>query len=349
VELSILPKAELASFVAALLAERRVVAPVRRDGDLAYAAIASPEEAVLRFPNTRASCKAAFFPQVECLVRYERALDRYNEATATPLDTTPTVLLGARPCDARSLLLLDGVFGNGQYSDPYYLARREHTVVVSLACDRPRQTCFCHWFGSGPYDPAGSDVLVREAGEAYTVEAVSERGRAFLAGCALAPASEADRARAAEIEAQAASRLGPAEPVEGIQEALAGLFESPVWREVSETCLACGTCTYVCPECHCFNIDDRVLPDGGERVRAWDSCMYPGFTQHASGHNPRPDQAARWRQRTMHKFDYLPRNVGLYGCVGCGRCVQACPVGIDIRAVLGSVRQAAAVAQDAGE
>lgn len=122
---------------------------------------------------------------------------------------------------------------------------------------------------------------------------------------------------------------------------LPALFASDVWQAVSAKCLACGTCTYNCPTCHCFNIEDRQLAGGGERVRAWDSCMYPTFTQQASGHNPRPDQAARWRQRTMHKFEYLPRNVDLYGCVGCGRCIQSCPVRLDIRQVLEQVRQAA--------
>jgi Fe-S-cluster-containing hydrogenase component 2 len=117
------------------------------------------------------------------------------------------------------------------------------------------------------------------------------------------------------------------------------LYDSPIWQEIANKCIACGTCTYVCPECHCFNIEDRALADGGERVRAWDACMYTLFTQHASGHNPRPDQAARWRQRTSHKFAYLPRNVGMYGCVGCGRCVLACPVRLDIREVLRSVRR----------
>ncbi len=343
-----LAKAELEAFVAALLARRRVVAPVLRNGDVVFGEVTSAADAVLHYRNTRLSAKAALFPQVECLVRFARELDRYNEAVVTPLDDTPTVLLAARPCDARSLLLLDRVFAQGEYHDPYYQARRRSTVVVSLACDRPRSTCFCHWFGSGPYDPEGADVLMREAGDAYVLQALSEGGQALLAGPGLAVADRAHLEAAAQIEAQAVARMRPAEPVAGIEEALGGLFNDPLWREVSEKCLACGTCTYVCPECHCFNIEDRVLPGGGERVRAWDSCMYPGFTVHASGHNPRPDQAARWRQRTMHKFDYLPRNVGLYGCVGCGRCVQSCPVQLDIRAVLARVRQAAGTTEGVG-
>jgi sulfhydrogenase subunit beta (sulfur reductase) len=155
----------------------------------------------------------------------------------------------------------------------------------------------------------------------------------------LVAADEGSAARAAEIEAKAVARLSEIEPVAGIEAMLPALFENAVWAEVSEKCLACGTCTYNCPECHCFFIEDRLFADSGERVRGWDSCMYPMFTQQASGYNPRPNQAARWRQRTMHKFEYLPRNVGLYGCVGCGRCVQSCPVRLDIRHVLRRLRE----------
>ncbi|MFH1085710.1 MAG: 4Fe-4S dicluster domain-containing protein, partial [Chloroflexota bacterium] len=165
---------------------------------------------------------------------------------------------------------------------------------------------------------------------------------ALLEHLDLPDADEAHERAAAESEARAAARLEPIAPVAGIEDALEPLFNDPVWREIAEKCIACGTCTYNCPDCHCFQIQDRLLAAGGERLRVWDGCMFPGFTLHASGHNPRPDQAARWRQRVMHKFSYLPANVGLYGCVGCGRCIQSCPVQLDIRAVLARLRAAAA-------
>lgn len=346
----LLAKSDLAAVLGGLMADHRVVAPVERHGALRFDALEDPDEAALRYRNTPSSPKSAFFPQVERMMRYARELDAYNAVDSVPRDTTPTVLFGVRPCDARGLLLLDRIFAEGPYLDPYYRARREATVVVSLACDRPRPTCFCHAFDSGPYDAQGADVLMRDAGDAYLLEGATERGAALLAGLGLARADDAHRAEAERVRLASKERLTDSVRVAGVEAALRGLFSHPtLWQEVSVTCLACGTCTYVCPTCHCFNIDDRVFPDGGERVRAWDSCMYPTFTLHASGHNPRPDQAARWRQRTMHKFEYLPRNVGMYGCVGCGRCIQSCPVRLDIRRVLDAVWVAAVEREEVTE
>ena len=335
----ILPKSDLSAFVSKLKKIHRVIAPVRRDGELRFDAVSTAAEATLDYRNTTKSPKSAFFPQAEAMIRYGRERGRFNEVKAVPVDTTPTVLLGVRPCDARSFLLLDKIFAEGEYLDPYYMSRRNSTLVVSLACDHPRQTCFCNAFGSGPYDTEGADILMREAGDAYLIESVSERGAEVLNGLELDSGDAAHVSRADEIETAAVARLREIEPVSGIEETLHTLFESGVWAEVSEKCIACGTCTYVCPTCHCFTIEDRMLAQSGERVRAWDSCMYPTFTVHASGHNPRPNQAARWRQRAMHKFDYLPRNVGAFGCVGCGRCIQSCPVRLDIRDVLRRVQQ----------
>jgi len=336
----ILDARRLGEFVAALLEAYRVYAPVRREGELRFDRVSDSDEVVWNYRNTTRAPKAVMFPQSECMIRFEQRLDRLNEVKATPLDETPTLVLGIRPCDVRGLLLFDRVFGQGEFLDPYYLARRENTLLVAMACDRPRATCFCHAFGSGPYDAQGADVWLRKAGDDYLIEVLSKRGAALEAYLGRLPEADATHlALAEETERAALERLSDIEPVAGIEAVLAGLFDSPLWAEVSEKCLACGTCTYNCPGCHCFNIEDRVLAGGGDRVRAWDSCMYPTFTQHASGHNPRPDQAARWRQRTMHKFEYLPRNVGLYGCVGCGRCIQSCPVRLDIRQVLRRVRQ----------
>jgi len=349
VDLLMLPKDQMRSLVDALMAGYRVVAPVRSDDGLRFGAIDSPDEMVLDYRNTSTSAKSVFFPQVECMMRFARRVDQYNEVADTPIDRTPTLLLGVRPCDVRSFLLMDCVFTQPPFVDPYYVARRENTVVLSLACDRPRATCFCGAFDSGPYDTEGSDVALRDAEDAYLVEPVTARGRALLKDLSLASADDTHIKAADVIRQGAEARLCSIEQVAGIEKTLPDLFEDNVWQEVSEKCLACGTCTYVCPQCHCFNIEDRLLLDGGERVRAWDSCMYPGFTVHASGHNPRPDQAARWRQRIMHKFEYLPRNVGLYGCVGCGRCILSCPVQLDIRQVLDRVRQSAAAPETAQE
>jgi ferredoxin len=341
----LLTREKLYAIVDGLMTDHRVIAPVHRAGELRFDAVTSADEVVLDYRNTTKSPKGAFFPQTETILRYRRTLDRYDDIVEIPLDETPTVLLGVRPCDARSFILLDRVFCQGQFCDPYYRARRQNTVVVTLACDYPRPSCFCHALGSGPYDRQGADVLLRPTNDqpggagGYLAEALSERGAALVAHWLLPEANAQQLAEAERIEAAAQARMSPMESVVGIEGALGVLFDSPVWQEIAAKCIACGTCTYICPECHCFNIEDRRLAEGGERVRSWDSCMYTTFTQHASGHNPRPDQAARWRQRTNHKFAYLPRNVDMYGCVGCGRCVLACPVRLDIREVLRTVRR----------
>jgi len=335
----LLPNDALQQFSADLMAAHRLIAPVRREDELRFAEVTSADQVELSFRNTVKAPKDVLLPQTECMIRYEKVLDRFDAVVEVPIDVRPTVLLGVRPCDARSYLLMDRVFGEGRYVDPYYRARRDHLTVVSMACDRPRMTCFCHAFESGPDDPEGSDVMLYPAGDAYVVRTFTAKGAELLATLDLAEA-DADHVDAAErSKEQAREMLAEIEPVAGIEEALSGLFDSEMWADIANKCLACGTCTYNCPTCHCFTIEDKTRATGGERVRVWDSCMYGKFTVHTSGHNPRPDQAARWRQRTMHKFEYLPRNVDLYGCVGCGRCIRSCPVRLDIRAVLQRVRE----------
>ncbi len=337
----LLTKDNLTAWISQLQQHGRLVAPVMRADELRYDYADGSREVVLGQHNTRRSAKWVFFPQHEVLLRYGKRLDDYGQTTEANLNTAPCVLLGATPCDARSFVMLDRIFGQGIYQDPYYCARRANTLVIVCACAYPTSTCFCNAFGSGPADSTGSDVLLYPVDGDYVVELVSDAGKQIGADWHLPLATEAVIKKAEAVTAAAAARLQPVEPAAGIEQNLAGLFESSLWREVAEKCIACGTCTYNCPECHCFNIVDGELASGGERVRGWDACMFPQFTAQASGYNPRPDQASRWRQRVMHKFSYLPANVGLFGCVGCGRCIVSCPVRLDIRQVLQRVRQEA--------
>jgi sulfhydrogenase subunit beta (sulfur reductase) len=340
-EMYLLRKGNIASWLQILQSRARVIAPVRRAGELRFDYMGDQDQVELGDHNTRRSPKWVFFPQVERMLRYGQKLDDYSQVLATPMDETPQVLLGVRPCDARSFVMLDRVFGQGTFLDPYYLAKRNHTLVVAMACVTPTSTCFCQAFGSGPADTSGADIILHPTLDAYLAEAISERGAEELRYWQLPLADAGSIAQAKAIEAEAEQRLRPMDPIAGIENELPRLWDSTLWRDVSEKCIACGTCTYNCPECHCFNIEDSQLASDGERLRGWDACMFSQFTQHASGHNPRPDQASRWRQRVNHKFEYLPHNIGLFGCVGCGRCIVSCPVRLDIRQVLQRVRMEA--------
>jgi sulfhydrogenase subunit beta (sulfur reductase) len=336
----ILTKARVASFLDALLRDRVVFAPVKREGLLLLESIESARDFTPGNGNTVNSAKDALFPQTERLFTYR------NEEMEVRIDVPcpegkGRVLFGVRPCDARALLLLDGVFG-GDRADPYYSNRRSNTVVISLACAHPTSTCFCLSLGGSPSSPEGSDLLLLDLGDKYLVEAHSEQGRTLLGDRSLEDVDDKSLARAAEVRSEAESSMNPVAMGskalgKELQERLEELFDDPLWRDIAEPCLGCGVCTYLCPTCHCFDICDESSAEAGERIRIWDSCQFPLFTREASGFNPRPSVKERFRQRIMHKFSYLPGNGNLTGCVGCGRCVTECPVNLDIREVLEKV------------
>jgi len=245
------------------------------------------------------------------------------------------VLLNVRPCDARSFVLLDMLFDQEKYSDAYYVAKRKNTTVVVNACVEPAsKSCFCASVGLSPTDGDGADVLMTDTGDEYLVEFITPKGEDLLDcfGGVDAGADADDKAKAARDKAR--KMVDASIPVQAIKPILDANYENPIWESIAQKCLACGTCTYLCPTCHCFDISDEVKGDDGIRIRNWDSCMYPLFTKETSGHNPRPAQKARWRQRTMHKFKYFVDNFNALLCVGCGRCVANCPVNIDIREVI---------------
>ena len=319
----------------ARLRERGAVyAPAEDEaGDVALAEASCTESVVLEYGNFRLSPKAFFLPQNQTLLRFKDG----KAEEASPPDQE-TFLFGVRPCDARALLALDEVFMDGERRDPYYARLRANTAVIALACTRPMSSCFCTSTGGGPGDGAGADVLAVGLDAGLLLRAQTARGEELLSSVAdlLADATPAAAEEAEERIRAAEDQIAPVE-VDQIAERLRDAYDSPLWETASQKCLGCGTCSFLCPTCHCFDITDEVRGGTGRRVRTWDCCAYPLFTLHASGHNPRPTPKERWRQRIMHKFRYAVENVDRLFCVGCGRCIRSCPVSMDLRTVLKEV------------
>ncbi|HMK64828.1 MAG TPA: 4Fe-4S dicluster domain-containing protein, partial [Thermodesulfobacteriota bacterium] len=201
--------------------------------------------------------------------------------------------------------------------------------------NQPCASCFCTSTGGGPFDTAGLDLLMTDLGESYLARSCNEKGEALLKEAPGAAAGDKEKDQAAKIQKEAAEAITTEVPTKNLKDQpLLELFNAPFWDDVQFSCINCGTCTFLCPTCWCFDIQDEVHGTEGIRMRNWDSCMFPLFTLHGSGHNPRGEKLQRVRQRFMHKLKYY---VDKYGngvaCVGCGRCVQFCPVNIDIRRV----------------
>ena len=245
-------------------------------------------------------------------------------------------VFGVRACDVRSLAVLDRVF-LAEPVDSFYKNRRDHGVILSMACTRPAETCFCGTFGIDAAAPEGDVVCCRTADALY-LDAKTEKGAALLARVADLTAECGDEA---VLEQQKLIRERLAKlPLAGLSAEAFGagktdrFFGAPEWKELSESCLGCGTCTFVCPTCQCYDIKDFDTGNGVTRFRCWDSCMYSEFTKMSAG-QPRLTQLERFRQRFMHKLVYFPtNNDGMFSCVGCGRCVAKCPIHMNIVKVM---------------
>ena len=245
-------------------------------------------------------------------------------------------MFGIKGCDVRAIAVLDKVFLS-EPVDTYYAARREHGVIVSLACSRPETSCFCSAFGIDCANPEG-DVVTWQSGEYLYWQPETEKGEALtqqitalLASCDSTPVKEAKAKISAIVEKLPLKNLDlSAWGAEAAQKN----FDSPLWEQLYKPCLACGTCTFVCPTCQCYDIKDYNTGSGVQRYRCWDSCMYSDFTMMAHGNN-RNSQMQRFRQRFMHKLAYFPaNNDGMFSCVGCGRCVDSCPAHLNIVKVI---------------
>ena len=333
----IMDKNELQDFVDELTKDYKVFAPVKMNRIFRLKEISKGKEACLGYQNTRQPPKEIFFPQTEILFTYK--MDKEGvELEDIPLPNEKRVLFGIRPCDARALVFLDRFFSSGDYKDISYLEKREKTTIIGLACNSPLSTCFCTSLGGSPFGKEGMDLLLEDINEKYLIEILSEQGAKLVEHIPwLKDAENADFERAKKISEEAESTIKLKIAVEGLRKKFDSMFDAPLWDQIYQKCIGCGVCTYLCPTCWCFDILDEGTPTCGRRVRIWDTCQFPLFTLEASGLNPRPSGKERMRQRVMHKFNYFPKDFGELVCVGCGRCVQACPVNLDIREIIKAI------------
>jgi ferredoxin len=319
-----------------LAAGKRVLAPKKTGDKIDFATVTSMAEVSLDQVQTVQSPKLAIFPKVEELFSYQTAVGQVTIQDRQLEALDEIVVFGLRPCDAAAFASLAAIF-TWDSPDKLFSARLEKMTVVGVSCARADEYCFCTAVGGGPGATTGSDILLTDMGNGeYLAEIVSEKGRQAV----LAAPGQFQPAAGKEKESRLA-KIAPGIALERIAPALAALFgDDSFWAEQSRRCLGCGACTYVCPTCACFDIQDEGAGDSGKRLRCWDSCGFSMFTLHTSGHNPRYVQSQRWRQRLMHKFAYMPERQNVLGCVGCGRCSRACPVDMNILEHLRAIAEA---------
>ncbi len=291
-----------------------------------------------QYKNTRLSPKSLVYPQSERMFEYtiDEEDPEANILKETPKNYSLQAIVGIRPCDAHAFQIVKPNFDNPEYRDPWWVKHFESTTLIGMACNEPCSTCFCTSVGGGPFNEQGLDAIFYDLGETYLVKALTEKGEEFLKGAEGGSEPEDPDEKKVETLAEAAvNKITTRVPTDKLgDKALLELFNAPFWEEVAFACINCGTCTFVCPTCWCFDIQDEMTGEQGDRMRNWDSCMYPLFTLHGSGHNPRNQKFQRVRQRFMHKMKYyVDKYEDGFQCSGCGRCVRSCPVNIDIREV----------------
>ncbi|MCA9876072.1 MAG: 4Fe-4S dicluster domain-containing protein [Anaerolineales bacterium] len=320
----IMPKAAFPGWIERLSGRYRVVGPRQKHGQYVFDEIDDVADLALHYPTSVLPPKKYLVPQKEVLLNYQLDGSRLELAIEPP----PTVILGLHTCDVHALKLFDRIFSQG-FTDQHYQAHRESVTLVSMEC---LETCsansFCRDMGTASAAD-GFDLHMVDLGEAYAFMSGTEKGAALFKGFHhIFDATDKDLAMINEVLQEKWEHFPYRLDfnVQEMPELLHESFNNTMWDELGQKCLACGSCTQVCPTCYCFDVTDEVdlLLAEGQRVRRWDSCQIHEFAMVAGGHNFRERLAARQRHRFMRKGKYQMDAYGMVGCVGCGRCARAC-------------------------
>jgi NAD(P)H-flavin reductase/formate hydrogenlyase subunit 6/NADH:ubiquinone oxidoreductase subunit I len=339
---------------------RRVIGPTVRDGGLAYDEITSAdqlptgwhdEQAPGHYQLERGDGHRTFdiSPPAQGLKRFiypprvpigvaERDADGAVSFTTPQRPSRPLAFIGVRACEIAGLLVQDRVLAEGPFVDEDYRARRRDVIVVAVQCTRSWSTCFCASMGTGPEVSEGADLVMTELAEGFVVQAMSTTGTHLLERLAPVEATPEQAANARTGVASAREAQGRPVETKGLRDRLMDQLDHPRWAEVADRCLACSNCTMVCPTCFCSSVGLTSSLDGAttDMERRWDSCFTGDFARVAGG-NFRPRRQDRYRQWLTHKFATWVDQFGTSGCVGCGRCITWCPVGIDVREELAAI------------
>ena len=282
------------------------------------------------------SAKRYLFPARERLATIRQDEGRPTVDTE-PTDERPLAFIGLRACDLAAISVQDRVFVPW---DPTYSARRSEAFIVSVDCAAPASTCFCTSMGTGPTAQTGFDLTLTELDGGFLVRAGTPAGTAVLSELPTRQATVAERRAGTAQAAEARSAIQRTLDTDELPELLAASRQHPEWASIAQICLACGNCTAVCPTCFCHDVTDEpsLVPGEGTRTREWASCFSEEFS-HIVGGSVRKTRDARYRQWLSHKFGTWVEQFGTSGCVGCGRCITWCPVGIDVTRELATIRR----------
>ncbi len=257
----------------------------------------------------------------------------------TDQQTPQYAFVGARACELAAIARQDRILLEGTLQDPHYKSRRERAFILAVNCTEPGATCFCHSMGTGPTCDSGFDLALTEFVDTLLITVGSELGAEMLADCDLRPAGAFELDQARRLLTEAETKMGRALETGDLPDLLYDNLDHPRWDETAERCLSCMNCTMVCPTCFCVDVQDvsDLTGQHTERVRLWDSCFNPDFS-YVYGGNLRPNIRARYRQWLSHKLGSWHDQFGSSGCVGCGRCITWCPVGIDLTEEIAEIR-----------
>lgn len=338
----ILNKNHLSYWLRQLRKERELIGPLRVGGnDILFKTVDMIHDIVLDCPASMPSPKEFLFPQYEPMLRFSGSTQSYSRGPKKPdeitelSDKTKRVIFGVRSCDISALRILDR-FYLGRFEDPYYLQRRKNTLLISVVCNDPAPTCFCIGLGTGPYLDKGFDIQLTDLGDRYFVQADSAEGLRTIRATSFLFHSpkKADNEDQYEVFLGSKARFRKRIDLEGPRQMiLSEKVKDDFWQKVTDRCFECGGCVYDCPLCTCFTVTDRAYPDGVERIRIWDACLFKGFTRMAGDVLPNEKRILRTKRWFYHKLVDYPEVFGDFGCVGCGRCTITCPGKIDMATV----------------